>query len=47
MQAYIDGDATKGDEKMEKSKDRYSAALAECGEVAQKMGDVSVKFEDL
>ena len=47
MEAYISGDSQTGDKKMKESKALWDTAMAGCGEIAKKMGEISDKFDEI
>ena len=47
MDAYIAGDSKTGDEKMKESKTLWDTAMAGCGKVAEKMGEIAKEFDDI
>ena len=47
MEAYIAGDKKTGDEKMEETKTLYTTAMAGCGQIAESMGAIAKRFDDI
>ena len=47
MEAYIAGDSKTGDQKMKESKQLWDTAMSGCGDIAEKMGKISQKFDKI
>ena len=47
MEAYIAGDQKIGDEMMEETKALYATAMAGCGQIAESMGAIAKRFDDI
>ena len=47
MAAYIAGDSKTGDQKMKEAKPLWDTALSGCGQIAENMGKISEKFDEI